>query len=171
MELDRVNHVCVPGTFDPVTYGHLDVIRRSCHLFDRVTVAVAASYSKNGTGRVFSLDERVAMIREAVADDPGCSNVEVVGFEGLLVDLCHSIGAGAVVKGLRAMTDFEYELQQADLNNLMAPDIESVYVMGSREYGYISSSIVRELAALGRDVSFLVPRCVEDRLAARFGRA
>ena len=171
MELDRVSHVCVPGTFDPVTYGHLDVIRRSCHLFDRVTVAVAASYSKNGTGRVFSLDERVAMIREAVADDPDCSNVEVMGFEGLLVDLCHSIGAGAVVKGLRAMTDFEYELQQAYLNNLMAPDIESVYVMGSREYGYISSSIVRELAALGRDVSFLVPRCVEERLATRFGRA
>ena len=97
MELDRVSHVCVPGTFDPVTYGHLDVIRRSCHLFDRVTVAVAASYSKNGTGRVFSLDERVAMIREAVADDPDCSNVDVMGFEGLLVDLCHSIGAGAVV--------------------------------------------------------------------------
>ena len=171
MELDRVSHVCVPGTFDPVTYGHLDVIRRSCHLFDRVTVAVAASFSKNGTGRVFSLDERVAMIREAVAGDETCSKVEVVGFEGLLVDLCHEIGAGAVVKGLRAMTDFEYELQQADLNNLMAPDIESVYVMGSREYGYISSSIVRELAALGRDVSFLVPPCVEERLSRRFGRS
>ena len=165
-----VEHVCVPGTFDPVTFGHIDVIRRSCRLFDRVTVAVAASYGKNGSGPVFSLDERVAMVREAVA---GCGvegNVDVVGFEGLLVDFCHEIGAGAVVKGLRAMTDFEYELQQADVNNRLASDIESVYVMGSREYGYISSSIVRELATLGRDVSFLVPACVEKRLAARFAR-
>lgn len=167
---DRVGHVCVPGTFDPVTYGHVDVIRRSCRLFDRVTVAVAASYGKNGTGPAFSLDERIAMVEDALAECGIPGNTEVVGFEGLLVDLCHRIGAGAVVKGLRAMTDFEYELQQADLNNLMAPDIESVYVMGSRDYGYISSSIVRELAALGRDVSFLVPSCIERRLARRFGR-
>ncbi len=165
-----VEHVCVPGTFDPVTFGHIDVIRRSCRLFDRVTVAVAASYGKNGSGPVFSLDERVAMVREAVAECGVEGNVDVVGFEGLLVDFCHEIGAGAVVKGLRAMTDFEYELQQADVNNRLASDIESVYVMGSREYGYISSSIVRELATLGRDVSFLVPACVEKRLAARFAR-
>ncbi len=170
MELDRVEHVCVPGTFDPVTYGHIDVIKRSCRLFDRVTVAVAASYSKNGIGPAFSLDERIAMIEDALAECNIAGSIEVVGFEGLLVELCHQIGAGAVVKGLRAMTDFEYELQQADLNNFMAPDIESVYVMGSRDYGYISSSIVRELAALGRDVSFLVPTCIERRLARRFGR-
>jgi pantetheine-phosphate adenylyltransferase len=167
----RIAHACVPGTFDQVTYGHLDVIRRSCRLFDRVTVAVAASYGKNGTGPAFSLDERVDMIRGAIAESDIPSDVEVVGFEGLLVDLCHQIGAGAVVKGLRAATDFEYELQQADLNNLMAPDIESVYVMGSREYGYISSSIVRELAALGRDVSFLVPLSIDKRLKDRFGRS
>lgn len=170
MEHDRVKHVCVPGTFDPVTYGHVDVIRRSCRLFDRVTVAVAASYGKNVTGPAFSLDERIAMVEEALAECRIAGDVEVVGFDGLLVDLCHRRGAGAVVKGLRAMTDFEYELQQADLNNLMAPDIESVYVMGSRDYGYISSSIVRELAALGRDVSFLVPACIEQRLARHFGR-
>ena len=110
------------------------------------------------------------MIEDALAECNIAGSIEVVGFEGLLVELCHQIGAGAVVKGLRAMTDFEYELQQADLNNFMAPDIESVYVMGSRDYGYISSSIVRELAALGRDVSFLVPTCIERRLARRFGR-
>ena len=171
MQLEQVNHVCVPGTFDPVTLGHIDVIQRSCRLFDRVTVAVAASYGKNGTGPVFSLDERVAMVKEALAEVGAPASTQVVGFEGLLVDLCHEIGAGAVVKGLRATTDFEYELQQADLNHLMAPDIESVFVMGSRDFGYISSSIVRELASLGRDVSLLVPSSVEKRLISRFGRS
>ena len=168
MEPKSQGHVCVPGTFDPVTFGHLDVIRRSCRLFDRVTVAVAASNGKNGTGPVFSLDERVAMVKDAIAECGIEGAVEVVGFEGLLVDLCHTIGATAVVKGLRATTDFEYELQQADLNSLMAPDIESVFVMAGREFGFVSSSIVRELASLGRDVSFLVPECVCKRLEARF---
>jgi len=170
MKLDQVDHVVVPGTFDPVTFGHLDVIQRSCRLFDRVTVAVAESSGKNGTGPAFSLDERVAMVREALDASGAPNTAEVVGFNCLLVDLCHEVGAGAVVKGLRATTDFEYELQQADLNSHMAPDIESVFVMGSRDYGYISSSIVRELAALGHDVSFLVPPCVEKRLVCRFGR-
>ena len=165
MKTALVDHVCVPGTFDPITSGHLDVIQRSCRLFDRVTVAVAASYGKNGTGPAFPLDERVDMVREALAETSAPATIEVVGFEGLLVDLCHEIGAGAVVKGLRATTDFEYELQQADLNSHMAPDIESVFIMGSRDFGYISSSLVRELASLGASVQSLVPACVARRYA------
>ena len=154
----RVEHVVVPGTFDPITYGHIDVVRRARRIAGRVTVAVAASLGKNGTGPTFSIDERVALAREALAP-----------LTGLLVDFCHEVGAGAVVKGLRAMTDFEYELQQADLNFRLAPDVESIFVMSNPSYGYVSSSIVRELAGLGSDVSMLVPPCVVEKLKGRFG--
>ena len=164
----ETSHVVIPGTYDPVTLGHLDVIRRACRLFDRVTVGVAASRSKHGVGTTFSLDERVQMIREAVVQCE-IEDVDVLPFEGLLVDFCREVGAGAVVKGLRAMTDFEYELQQADLNAHLAPDLESVFVMASPTYGYLSSSIVRELASLGSSVEGLVPPCVLVRLAERYG--
>ena len=165
---DFVSHVVVPGTFDPLTYGHLDVIRRARRLFPQVTVAVAASVGKNGTGPVFSLDERVQMIEE-VLKEAEITDVEVCPFSGLLMDLCRELDAGGVVKGLRAMTDFEYELQQADLNWRIAPEVESIFVMSSPEYGYVSSSIVRELARLGSDFSFMVPPVVERRLHLRFG--
>ena len=171
MSNEHVSHVVVPGTFDPITYGHLDVIARARRLFPKVTVAVAASLGKNGTGPVFSVDERVEMIASALADSPSFEGVEVRPFTGLLMNFCHEIGAGGVVKGLRAMTDFEYELQQADLNYRLSPGTESIFVMGSPEFGYVSSSIVRELAALGSDVSFLVPPVVAERLAERFGAA
>lgn len=167
-EQTRITHVVVPGTFDPITLGHIDVIRRASRLFEKVTVAVAASANKHGRGTTFSLDERVCMIEEALQDEClECSGVEVVPFEGLLVDLCRSIGAGGVVKGLRAMTDFEYELQQADLNTHMAPDLESVFVMSNPRLGYVSSSIVRELASMGGDVSGLVPKNVVQHLRYR----
>lgn len=162
-----VFHVVLPGTYDPVTLGHLDVIRRASRLFSRVTVGVAASRSKRGVGTTFSLEERVSMIQEALVE-VGIEHVEVLPFEGLLVDFCREVGAGGVVKGLRAMTDFEFELQQADLNAHLAPDLESVFIMASPEYGYVSSSIVRELASLGSSVSTLVPACVERRLRERF---
>lgn len=165
---DSVTHVVVPGTFDPLTYGHLDVIRRTHRLFPQVTVAVAASVGKNGTGPVFSLEERVTIIEE-VLEEAELSDIAVRPFTGLLMDLCREIGAGGVVKGLRAMTDFEYELQQADLNWRLAPEVESVFVMSSPEYGYVSSSIVRELARLGSDCSFMVPPVVERYLHHRFG--
>ena len=166
----NITHVVVPGTFDPVTYGHMDVIARARRLFPQVTVAVAASVGKNGTGPVFSLDERVEMISSALADgSESFEGVEVKPFTGLLMNFCHEIGAGGVVKGLRAMTDFEYELQQADLNYRLSPGVESIFVMGSPEFGYVSSSIVRELANLGSDVSFLVPPVVAQRLKERFG--
>lgn len=161
------SHVVVPGTFDPITYGHLDVIRRTDRLFSSVTVAVAASVGKNGTGPVFTLDERVAMIR-SVLDEADLGAVQVRPFSGLLMELCHEVGACGVVKGLRAMTDFEYELQQADLNRRLGPDVESIFVMSNPDYGYVSSSIVRELARLGSDVSFMVPPVVEAELKRKF---
>jgi pantetheine-phosphate adenylyltransferase len=169
---NHIQHVVVPGTFDPPTLGHVDVIARARHLFPQVTVAVAESRSKRGVGTTFSLDERVEMLRQAL-DERGVSElggVVVQPFTGLLVDFCHACGAGGVVKGLRAMTDFEYELQQADLNARLAPDLESVFVMSSPNYAYVSSRAVRELATLGGEVGLLVPACVERRLRERFAK-
>ena len=163
----KVEHVVVPGTFDPVTLGHLDVILRARRLFPRVTVAVAASANKRGHGPVFSLDERAEMIREALAGE-GIDDVAVKPFCGLLVDFCREEGAGGVVKGLRAMTDFEYELQQADLNYRLDNELESIFVMSAPQYGYISSSVVRQIASLGSDVSTFVPANVVEALKHRF---
>lgn len=168
MSSESISHVVVPGTFDPVTYGHIDVIRRACRLFPQVTVAVAASMGKRGSGPTFSLDERVQMVREALRGEGIVDGVDVQPFAGLLVRFCAERGAGGVVKGLRAMTDFEYELQQADLNSNMAPDLESIFVMSSPRYGYVSSSIVREIASLGEDVSLLVPESVRIRLRRHY---
>ncbi len=168
MSSETITHVVVPGTFDPVTLGHVDVIRRARRLFPRVTEAVAASVDKTGRGTAFTLEERADMIREAIALEGMPADIEVMPFTGLLVDFCKELGAGGVVKGLRAMTDFEYELQQADLNFHLSPDIESVFVMSSPEYGYVSSSIVREIASMGSDVSSLVPANVDARLRAHY---
>lgn len=170
MSTDTITHVVVPGTFDPVTLGHIDVIRRTRRLFPRVTVAVAASANKHGRGTTFTLDERVEMIREALVCEGLPDDIDVAPFTGLLVSFARELGAGGVVKGLRAMTDFEYELQQADLNSHLSPDLESVFVMSSPQYGYVSSSIVREIASLGSDVSTLVPANVNARLLERYGR-
>ena len=168
MSADTITHVVVPGTFDPVTLGHIDVIRRTRRLFPRVTVAVAASGNKNGRGTAFTLEERVGMIREAIALEGLPADIDVQPFTGLLVNFCAEVGAGGVVKGLRAMTDFEYELQQADLNSHLSPQIESVFVMSSPEYGYVSSSIVREIASMGSDVSILVTPNVAERLREHY---
>ena len=165
-----ITHVVVPGTFDPVTLGHIDVIRRTRRLFPQVTVAVAASVNKHGRGTTFTLEERVEMIREALACEGLPGDIEVAPFTGLLVSFAHELGAGGIVKGLRAMTDFEYELQQADLNSHLSPDLESVFVMSSPQYGYVSSSIVREIASMGSDVSTLVPANVNERLLERYAR-
>ncbi|MDO4436641.1 MAG: pantetheine-phosphate adenylyltransferase [Coriobacteriaceae bacterium] len=162
---DQITHVLVPGTFDPITYGHLDVVRRARRICPHVTVAVAESLGKNGVGTTFSLEERVALAREALKDIDG---VDVLPFTGLLVDFAAQVGAQAVVKGLRAMTDFEYELQQADLNYRLDADLESIFVMSSPEYGYLSSSVVRQIASFGGDVSDFVPPCVDAALRARF---
>lgn len=159
----EISHVVVPGTFDPITLGHLDVVRRARKMFPQVSVAVALSARKNETGATFSLEHRVEMVRASL-DEAHLNDVNVYPFEGLLVQFVKSIGAQAVVKGLRAMTDFEYELQQSDLNTRMNPDIESIYVMSNPKYGFISSSVVREIASMGADVSMMVPACVLQHL-------
>lgn len=163
--IDDIRHVLVPGTFDPITYGHIDVVRRALRICPKVTVAVAESLGKNGVGTTFTLDERVDLAREALA---GLEGVDVRPFTGLLVDFAAQVGAGAVVKGLRAMTDFEYELQQADLNYRLDSGLESIFVMSSPEFGYLSSSVVRQIASFGGDVSGFVPACVDRALKGRF---
>lgn len=160
----KLTKVIVPGTFDPITAGHLDVIKRAATLFDEVIVAVAQSEGKGG-GPLFSIDERVALAREATA---GLEGVSIKPFSGLLVDFAHEEGAAAVVKGLRAMTDFEYEFQQAMLNYHLAPDIETVHIMASPDHMYLSSSAVKEIGRLGGDISGLVPDCVGIALRDKF---
>ncbi len=155
----------VPGTYDPITRGHLDVIERATRLADEVIVAVAESKHKRG-GTAFTLDERVALAHQATEHLPG---VSVMPFTGLLVDFARSLGGvTAVVKGLRLTTDFEYELQQAHLNYRMAPELEEIFVMGGADYGYVSSSAVREIAELGGDVAPFVTPGVEAALRRRY---
>lgn len=147
-----------PGTFDPVTHGHSDIVQRAARLFDRVIVAVAANPGKAPT---FTLDERIRLARLALADVPG---VEVLGFDRLLVDFARSQGAAVILRGLRAVSDFEYEFQLSGMNRRLAPDIETVYLMPSEQYSYISSSLVREIAALGGDISTFVHPQVQTAL-------
>lgn len=155
----------VPGTFDPITYGHLDVIRRASRMSDEVVVGVAASTNKRG-GTLFTLDERVELARAVTAE---FDNVEVVSFENLLVDFATSIGVTAIVKGLRATTDFEYEFQMAMLNYRLAPELETLFVMSSPDYMYVSSSIAKELASLHGSTEGIVPSLVGEALAKRLG--
>lgn len=157
----------VPGTFDPITNGHLDVVARASQLFDHVIVAVAASEKKRP---LFALEERVALAREATA---GIDNVSVEGFDELLTTFAQRKGAHVVVKGLRAITDFEYEFQMTAMNYQMDTSIETLFVMSPPEYMYLSSSIVRELASLHGDYDRFVPSCVKRALEERFaeGRA
>ncbi len=157
-----------PGTFDPITNGHLDIIGRGVHLFDRVVVALLENADKEP---LMSLDERLAIVRSVVARFP---NVEVDSFDGLLIDYARARGARAIVRGLRALSDFEYEFQMALMNRRLGPDIETVFMMPSEAYSYVSSRLVKEVARLGGDVSGLVPPEVAERLRARYaatGRA
>lgn len=146
-----------PGTFDPVTNGHVDIVRRAAGLFDRVVMAVIENPAKTP---VFDLADRVEMVREAVAD---LGNVEVDSFNGLLVDYARSKGASVIVKGLRAVSDFDYELQMAQMNRHLA-EMETVFVPTSARWSYLSSSLVKEVARYGGDVSSLVPEHVLGRL-------
>ncbi len=151
-----------PGTFDPVTNGHIDLIRRGLAIFDRVIVSVAPSERKNP---MFSPAERVEMMKEAVAGLPG---VEVEIFEGLLVDHVVKKGANVVIRGLRAVSDFEYELQMALMNRRLTDHVETVFMMPSEEYSYLTSTVVKEVAGFGGSVEGLVPESALKRLKARF---
>jgi pantetheine-phosphate adenylyltransferase len=159
--------VC-PGTYDPVTNGHLDIIGRAARVFDRVVVGVVNQPVRKQT-TLFTAEERKAFIDEAVAAN-GIDNVEVVVFSNLLVEMAREHGAGAIVKGLRAISDFEYEFEMNQLNRKLAPDIESVYVIASPDYSFLSSTGVKEMATFGGDVSDLVPEGVAGALAERLKR-
>ncbi|HET6279075.1 MAG TPA: pantetheine-phosphate adenylyltransferase [Candidatus Polarisedimenticolia bacterium] len=151
-----------PGTFDPITNGHLDIIGRGVGLFDRIIVALLKNADKEP---LFSLEERLEIVSGVVKRFP---NVRVESFDGLLIDYARSVGAGAIVRGLRALSDFEYEFQMALMNRRLGPDLETVFMMPSEAYSYVSSRLVREVVGLGGDVSGLVPQEVLDRLKARY---
>ena len=150
--------VC-PGSFDPVTNGHVDVINRAAALYDELVVAVLVNPGKAG---LFSVDERMELLREAVADLP---NVTVDSFQGLLVDYCRTHDIPVIVKGLRAVSDFEYELQMAQMNRELAR-VETLFVPTAPQVGHLSSSLVKQIAQFGGDVSHLVPKAVNERLLA-----
>ena len=150
-----------PGTFDPITRGHTDLVRRAAGLFDRVVVAVAASTKKQP---FFPLEERIALAEQSLG---GLANVDVIGFDGLLVNFVREQQAKVVLRGLRAVSDFEYEFQLAGMNRHLAPDLETLFLTPAEEYAYVSSSLVREIASLGGDVSHFVDAHVEAALRAR----
>jgi len=154
-----------PGSFDPLTYGHIDVIERSARLFDRVIVSILTNAQK---APLFSVDERTEIMREILK--PRFPNVEVEVFHGLLVDYATQKKAQVIVRGIRAVTDYEYEFQMALMNRRLKPEIETVFMMPAEKYSYLSSRLVKEIAELGGSVAGLVPETVEKRLKQRFPR-
>lgn len=147
-----------PGTFDPITNGHIDLVQRAAKLFDRVVVAIASNSKKHPR---FTLDERIALAQQVLE---GCPNVSVKGFNVLLVDFAKQEKATILIRGLRAVSDFEYEFQLASMNRNLAPEIESVFLMPADEYSFISSSLVKEVATLGGDISSFVHPLVNEAL-------
>ncbi len=154
--------VIYPGTFDPITNGHTDLVERARRLFDDVIIAVAYSSKKNP---LFSLEERVALAEKATSH---LTNVRVIGFNNLLADFVREQQATVLLRGLRAVSDFEYEFQLADMNRHLAPEVESVFLTPSNHLSYISSSLIREIASLGGDVSEFVPAVVDQGLKQKF---
>jgi pantetheine-phosphate adenylyltransferase len=150
-----------PGTFDPVTRGHEDLVRRASRIFDRIVVAIAANPGKQP---MFDLDERVALAEAVLTDIPG---VEVMGYEGLTIDFARQHDLGAIIRGLRAVSDFEYEFQLANMNRHLTDEVETVFLTPTERYTYISSSLVREIAMLGGDVGEFVSPVVEKALLER----
>ena len=147
-----------PGTFDPVTYGHIDMIRRAGAIFDRVIIGVLKNYTKNP---LFDLDERMEMLHEVTRD---LSNITITTFDGLVVDFCKKEGANVIVRGIRSFSDFEYELTMAHTNRQLKPEADTVFLATSPEYSYVSSSSVRELIAFDGDISAFVPDAIRDRI-------
>jgi pantetheine-phosphate adenylyltransferase len=160
----RKNHIAVyPGSFDPITYGHLDIIHRGLKVFDAMIIAVARNSEKKS---LFSIEERLRMIRETVGENP---KVRVDTFDGLLVDYVISQGANVILRGLRAVSDFEYEFQIAQMNHSVQEEVETLFMMTAVPYGYLSSSIVKEVAALKGPVDTFVPPPVKKALQEKFG--
>lgn len=155
--------VC-PGSFDPITYGHLDIIERTSKVFDTVYVSVLKNSSKQG---LFTPEERVKLIEQVTKDLP---NVEVREFNGLLIDFCREVGAKSIVRGLRAVSDFEYEMQLTSMNRKLDSDIETIYMMTNNNYSFISSSIVKEVAKYGGKTEDVVPPLVEEALKEKFAQ-
>ena len=151
-----------PGTFDPVTMGHIDLIERALHLFDEVTVAIATSESKTP---VFTLEERIDHIQTIFE---GNKRIRVIGFSGLVVDLAKEEESKILIRGLRAVSDFEYEFQMANMNRAMSPDLESVFLTPKAKFSFLSSTLVREIASMGGEISSFVDPIIEEALKKRF---
>ena len=153
-----------PGSFDPITFGHIDIIERSAKMVDELVIAVLRNSAKNS---LFSLEERVNMIKEVTKDFP---NVRVETFDGLLVDYMRQIDATIIIRGLRAVTDFEYELQIAQMNHVMKEDAETIFLMTNLLYSYLSSSLVKEIASYGGDISKFVPRELIEPIYGKYDK-
>ncbi len=156
-----------PGTFDPITNGHLDILQRSLNLFDKVIVGVAKSDNRNKKP-LFSLEERMQLVKEAIKEI-GLKNVEVKSFSNLLVEFVKENNSKIIIRGLRAVSDFDYELQYDLTNRTLNPEVDTIFIMTSTKYLFLSSNIVREIASLKGSVSEFVPECVEKKLKQKFG--
>ena len=168
--MDRISHrrAVYPGTFDPITNGHVDILRRSLQMFEEVVVAVATNVNKSPT---FTMDERIGFIREAMGDGPAASKIRFDAFDGLLVDYCRDQGAGILIRGLRAPSDFDYEFQLAVMNRKLAPTLDTIFLMTAEENFYLSSSLIKEVARFGGDISELVPACVARALTQHYAES
>jgi len=157
-----VKTIVYPGTFDPITNGHVDLVERASRLFHRVIVAIASSKKKQP---LFNLEERISLAENALSH---LDNIEVLGFDYLLVNFVKDHNADAILRGLRAVSDFEYEFQLANMNRALSPEIESIFLTPSEKLSYISSSLVKEIGSLGGDINAFVPPCVSDALTTKF---
>ena len=154
--------IVYPGTFDPITNGHIDLVERASRLFDKVVIGIASSQRKSP---LFSIDERIKLASDALAHVP---NIEIRGFDYLLVNFVNDCGADAIMRGLRAVSDFEYEFQLANMNRALSPEVESIFLTPAERFSYISSSLVLEISSLDGDVSKFVPANVVEALSAKF---
>ncbi|MDB2594014.1 pantetheine-phosphate adenylyltransferase [Porticoccaceae bacterium] len=156
--------IVYPGTFDPITNGHIDLVERAARLFDKVVIGIASSQRKSP---LFSVDERIQLASDALAHVP---NIEIRGFDYLLVNFVNDCGADAIMRGLRAVSDFEYEFQLANMNRALSPEVESIFLTPAERFSYISSSLVREISSLDGDVSKFVPANVVEALSNKFSQ-
>ena len=156
--------IVYPGTFDPITNGHIDLVERAARLFDKVVIGIASSQRKSP---LFSIDERIQLASDALTHVP---NIEIRGFDYLLVNFVNDCGADAIMRGLRAVSDLEYEFQLANMNRALSPDVESIFLTPAERFSYISSSLVREISSLDGDVSKFVPSNVAEALTRKFNQ-